>query len=111
MKAMIVQPMAGKTEEEIQSTRDKAIKLLVNEGYEVIDTYFKEEWTTKEVLQNDGIIHPEVKFLAKSIEKMSECKLIYFCHGWAAARGCKLTHRVAREYFIPIRYEGVQHVE
>lgn len=108
---MIVQPMVGKTEEEIQSTRDRITKLLESEGHEVVDTYFKDEWKTKESLQSDGVMYPNVKFLAKSIEKMSECELVYFCHGWASARGCKLEHRIAREYFIPIRYEGVRHVE
>jgi len=34
-KAMLSQPMAGKTDEEIVSTREKAIKILEEKGYEL----------------------------------------------------------------------------
>lgn len=34
-KAMISQPMAGLTEEQITSDRDKALKILKDKGYEV----------------------------------------------------------------------------
>ena len=40
LKAMVSQPMAGKSEEEILATRDKAVDALKADGYEVIDTYF-----------------------------------------------------------------------
>ena len=39
-KAMLSQPMAGKTEEEIIATREKAIRLLKEKGYKVINTLF-----------------------------------------------------------------------
>ena len=42
-KAMISQPMAGKTEEEIKVTRDKAIKKLNELGYELVNTLFTDE--------------------------------------------------------------------
>lgn len=35
-KAMLSQPMAGKTDEEIVATREKAIKILEEKGYEVV---------------------------------------------------------------------------
>ena len=34
MKAMLTQPMAGKTDEEIIATREKAIKALQEKGYQ-----------------------------------------------------------------------------
>lgn len=39
-KAMISQPMAGKSKEEIIATREKAIKTLKEKGFEVINTLF-----------------------------------------------------------------------
>lgn len=39
-KAMISQPMAGKTHEEIVETRDKAVAVLEGMGYEVVNTLF-----------------------------------------------------------------------
>ena len=35
MKAMLSQPMAGKTDEEIIAARERAIKILEERGYEV----------------------------------------------------------------------------
>jgi len=47
MKAMLAQPMAGKTEEEIVVTRERAIKVLEEKGYEVVNTLFTDEWCSK----------------------------------------------------------------
>lgn len=44
MKAMLLQPMAGKTNEEIIATREKAIKALESKGYEIVNTLFTDEW-------------------------------------------------------------------
>ena len=44
MKVMLSQPMAGKSEEEIKATREKAIKALESKGYEVVNTLFTDEW-------------------------------------------------------------------
>ena len=43
-KVMISQPMAGKTPEEIVAARDKAVKYLEGLGYEVVDTYFPNDF-------------------------------------------------------------------
>ena len=43
-KAMLSQPMAGRTDEEIIATREKAVKELESRGYEVINTLFTDEW-------------------------------------------------------------------
>lgn len=37
MKAMLSQPIAGKTDNEIIETREKAIKVLQEKGYEIIN--------------------------------------------------------------------------
>ena len=48
MKAMLSQPMAGKTDEEIIATREKAISALKEKGYEIVNTLFTDEWYSKE---------------------------------------------------------------
>lgn len=40
MKAMLSQPMAGKTDEEIRVTREKAITALKEKGYKIVNTLF-----------------------------------------------------------------------
>ena len=46
-KAMLSQPMAGKTNEEIAATREKAIKVLEEKGYQIVNTLFTDEWYNK----------------------------------------------------------------
>jgi hypothetical protein len=83
-KAMLSQPMAGKTDEEIAATREKAIIALQERGYEVVNTLFTDEWCS---------------------ENMSLCHAAYFCKGWGKARGCKIEHDAAVAYGLDIIYE------
>ena len=56
MKAMLSQPMAGKTEEEIRETREKAIKVLKEKGYEIVNTLFTDEWYSQEKMKERGVV-------------------------------------------------------
>lgn len=47
-KAMLSQPMAGKTEKEIVETRERAIAALKERGYEIVNTLFTDEWYSDE---------------------------------------------------------------
>lgn len=105
MKAMLSQPMAGKTDEEIIATREKAVKALEAAGYEVVNTLFTDEWYSKEAMTERGVVQIPVCFLAKSIENMSLCHAAYFCKGWETARGCRIEHEVAKAYGLKILYE------
>ena len=104
-KAMLSQPMAGKTDEEISDTREKAIIALQERGYEVVNTLFTDEWYSKEAMENRGVVQIPLCFLAKSLENMSLCHAAYFCKGWEKARGCKIEHDVAVAYGLEIIYE------
>jgi SLT domain-containing protein len=104
-KAMLSQPMAGKTDKEIVETRNKAIKVLTEKGYEVINTLFTDEWYSKENMTKRGVVQVPLCFLAKSLENMSLCHTVYFCKGWENARGCKIEHDAAVAYGLEIIYE------
>ena len=104
-KAMLSQPMRGKTDEEIIETRNRAIKALEAAGYEVVNTLFTDEWYSKEKMEERGVVQIPVCFLAKSIENMSLCHAVYFCEGWDRARGCILENEVAKAYGLDIIYE------
>ena len=105
MKAMISQPMAGKTEEEIVATRNHAINDLQSRGYEVINTLFTDEWYSKDAMSKRGVVQIPLCFLAKSRENMSLCHAAYFCKGWENARGCRIEHEAATAYGLEIIYE------
>ena len=104
-KAMLSQPMAGKTEQEIKETREKAIKALENMGYEIVNTLFTDDWYSKENMEKRGVVQIPLCFLAKSLENMSLCHVAYFCKGWEKARGCKIEHDAAVAYGLKIIYE------
>lgn len=98
MKAMISQPMNGKTDEEIFKTRDEAASALKERGYDVLDTFFGEDFES-------GVVQIPVRLLARSLEVMSFCHAVYFCKGWEQARGCKIEHDVAEAYGLDLIYE------
>ena len=93
-KAMLCQPMAGKTDEEIVMTREKAIDALTSKGFSVVNTLFSEE------------MHHPLRCLSKALEIMSDCHTVYFCSGWESARGCKIEHAAALAYGLEIIYEA-----
>lgn len=105
MKAMLSQPMAGKTNEEIIATRERAIAVLKERGYEIINTLFTDEWYSSEAMKKRGDENIPLCFLAKSLENMSLCHAVYFCKGWENARGCRIEHEVAKAYGMTIIYE------
>lgn len=105
VKAMISQPMAGKSNEEIVQTREHAIRVLEAKGYEVINTLFTDEWYSKEKMEERGVVQIPLCFLAKSLENMSLCHVAYFAKGWEQARGCRIEHEAAKAYGLTIIYE------
>ena len=105
MKAMLSQPMAGKTDEEIVATRERAIQALEEKGYEIVNTLFTDEWDSNESMKARGVVNVPLCFLAKSLENMSLCHAAYFCKGWEQARGCRIEHDVAKAYGLDIIYE------
>ena len=104
-KAMLSQPMAGKTQEEIVATREKAIAALTAKGYQVVNTLFTDEWYSKEKMTERGVVQIPLCFLAKSLENMSLCHAAYFCKGWEQARGCRIEREAAKAYGLTILYE------
>lgn len=92
-KLFISQPMRGKTNEEIIAVRNKAIKdaeAILGEPVEVIDSFF----------ENAPIDKNPLWFLGKSLELLSKADVAYFAEGWQDARGCKVEHYCAVEYYI-----------
>lgn len=105
MKAMLSQPMAGKTKEEIVATRELAVAALTAKGYEIVNTLFTDEWYSEESMEKRGVVNRPLCFLAKSLENMSLCHAAYFCKGWEQTRGCKIEHDAAVAYGLDIIYE------
>lgn len=97
-KAMLSQPMAGKTPDEIVEVRDKAVKHLEGLGYEVFDTYFPNDFNGLPM----DILNKPLFFLGQSLMYMSYCDAVYFCKGWDKARGCRIEHDAAVVYGLEV---------
>lgn len=54
MKVMIIQPMQGKTAQEIVEKRDAAAAHLELMGYEVVNNLFTDEWYSPEKMAERG---------------------------------------------------------
>jgi hypothetical protein len=104
-RAMISQPMAGKTDEEIAEARDRAHARLREMGYEFVNTLFTDEWYSAEAMKERGVVQVPLCYLAKSLENMSLCHAAYFCKGWEKARGCRIEHDAAVAYGLEVLYE------
>lgn len=100
-KAMISQPMNGLTDEEIEKTREKAKRHLERLGYKVVNT---DVWYSDSAMKDSGVENIPLCFLAKSLENMSLCDVVYFCDGWEDARGCRIEHETAEAYGLDIIY-------
>lgn len=105
MKAMISQPMAGKTPEEIVETRNRAIEFLEKNGYEVVNTLFTDVWYSESSMKDRGVVNKPLCYIAKSLENMSLCDVAYFCKGWEKARGCRIEQEAAKAYGLIVMYE------
>ena len=105
MKAMLSQPMNGKNEEEIVTTRERAIAALRSRGYEVVNTLFTDEWYSDASMNERGVVQIPLCFLAKSLEYMSLCNAVYFCKDWEQNRGCRIEHDAAIAYGLDVIYE------
>lgn len=101
-RAMISQPMAGKTDEEIFEERDRVAAKLRGIGYEVADTVFN---FSDEQLKSLGVKNAALYYLASSIQAMSRCDCMYFAKGWENARGCRIEHEAAIAYGMEVLYE------
>ena len=104
-RAMISQPMAGKTDEEIAEARDRAHAKLREMGYEFVNTLFTDEWYSDAAMRERGVVQVPLCYLAKSLENMSLCHAAYFCKGWENARGCRIEHDAAVAFGLEVLYE------
>lgn len=100
--AMISLPMRGKTESEIAAKFNDVSLKLEEMGYDTAYSWF--DFDEKKLLAG-GVKELGVYYLAKSIEAMAYCDVVYFCKGWMGARGCRIEHSVAKSYGIEIIYE------
>lgn len=93
MKVFISQPMKDKTDEEIKSERERAIRYAkknYGDDVEIIDSFF------------EGAPHDAkpLWFLAKSLELLSTADVALFLPGWSKYKGCDIEHTCCLAYGI-----------
>lgn len=96
-RIFISQPMKGKSAKDILEARKLAIESatrILEEPIEVIDNFF----------QGAPVEAKPLWFIGKSIQLLSDADAVVFVEGWEEARGCKIEHKCAVQYGIPIIY-------
>lgn len=101
-RVLICLPMKGQPPEAIEARIARAREKLERRGYEVADTYAREEW--KEWIEKERY-NKRLFFLSRSLEEMSQCDAVYFCRGWQDAIGCYIEHMAAANYGLVMLYE------
>lgn len=99
VRLFISQPMRGKSDEEIESEREKLVEIAEAVYFgrgevEVIDSFFK-----------GGIDVPAdakapLYYLSKSLELLATADVAIFAKGWREARGCRIEHECADGYGV-----------
>lgn len=94
-KVFISQPMNGKTKEDILTERNRCINTVaayIGEPCTVLDSFFQVAPAQARPLW----------YLGAALQVMSEADVVVFAKGWEDARGCRIEHRCAMDYEIPI---------
>ena len=97
-KVMISQPMYGLSDAEIKEARDRAKDFIRQHRGDIVENLVD----TSEMDKKDTL---PLYCLAKSLEAMSHCDVVYFLEGWKRARGCRIEHLAAEAYNMQIIYE------
>ena len=71
----------------------------------LVTGHITDEWYSPESMKERGVENMPLCFLAKSLESMSNCHVVYFCKGWEETRGCRCEHDIAQAYGMTIIYE------
>lgn len=90
----IVQPMRGRSHEDLMAERRKVVRILLGKfgPVNVLDTLF-----THQVGHGTPL-----EYLGEGIKYLSEAELAVFVPGWDKARGCKVERLCCEEYGIEI---------
>ena len=97
LKVMISQPMRGKTNKQIRQEREKLVKRLEKDNFEVVDTIISENAPKG--------CNEAIYYLSKSIEFISKVDIVYFMEGWKDARGCRIENRICQDYGKQTMYD------
>ena len=95
-KVIISQPINDVSKQEILENRRKAEEYLKSQGYEVINSY------SDMSEQEKNCKNPNLLYIGKTIQAMSQCDNIYFVEGWPTARNCRVERLAAILYNIEI---------
>lgn len=105
MKVFISQPMRDKTDEQIRTEREEAVKkikaLYKNYDVEILDTILNDSNEINLESQNSRSMY----YLGKLIQYMRDADLVYFMKYWKDYRGCRVEHYVAEQYGLKMMEE------
>ena len=109
IRVFISQPMRGLTDDEILENRRNAVNDIhkrLGEDVLIISSIFGDTVI-------DDADNPDataLRYLARSIDAMVDADYVYFCKGFATARGCLIEYECAMKYGKSVIYEDTDEV-
>lgn len=93
-KIMLIQPMLGRSEEEIKREREMITEVVEAAGVKVIDTLFADKAPKN---SKQGLY-----YLGKSVQAMAEADAVLLLPNWEKGRGCKIEYECAKAYGLEV---------
>ena len=97
-RIMLSFPMAGKTREEIENTKNLMIEWLFDK--------YNDDCIVIESIIEDHESKSALECFIESRSHMSTVDTVCMGKEWENARGCRLEHEIAKEYGLNIIYYG-----
>lgn len=94
MKIFLIQPMNGRSEEEITQERKIVENFFKMIDCEIINSLYKDKPPES---NNEGLF-----YLGKSVQAMSEADLVVALPNWKKNKGCKIEYECAHKYGLEI---------
>ena len=100
MKVFISQPMRGLSEAKIITVRERIFGDFQAKypDAELIDNFVP---TSEERL---AVKHAEVQLLGRSVCRLADADIVIMAKGWENHPGCRIEHKIATYYDIPVKY-------
>ena len=106
-KAVIVLNTEHLTPAEINERMQRATNTLNSMDIEVISRPVTDEYYWADSMEERGVIHPDLCYLAGNIEAMTKADCVLFCDGWEDSEDCQYAYSIAVHYGLGILNEVV----
>lgn len=98
----VIQPMAGKTKEQIMQERNDTLRKLDLSSCTVLENYF-DVYPPEGTPTHLTLGQTSVYAFSTNIQRMAMADMVIVMPGWENAKGCIIEYEIARHYGLNVR--------